>query len=220
MTIRKTIIEAEDRRVFVTTDPHGCMDAINRLIEKVNFSHDNDMLVIAGDAIDRGPDSAGVLDFINAHPNVFCIKGNHEWLAINALKEPDTSSIAVWLMNGGEWGLEHPKIHEYVEQMSAFPDIIEIRKNGKVYGVIHAEPDCNDWQKMGSVNHNTIVWGRDRLRFFNCRGTPTDADETIIKNVEEIYCGHTIVDHPTYTGNVFHMDMGAFLGKDLFHVEL
>lgn len=210
--MEKLILKPEGR-VIVTTDIHGCMDKLLELLEKVNFCSE-DTLVIAGDLVDRGPDNEAVIDFVRTRENVYSIKGNHEWLAIEALNSGNYYHTMLHVANGGDWLQTNdlPKQKEMVDFLISLPDIIEIHKNGKKYGVIHAEPDTDDWDTIGTETPTSLTWGRERLR-----GTKP---ATFISNVEEIYCGHTIVDNPTYTGNVFHMDLGAFLGKDLCYVEI
>jgi serine/threonine protein phosphatase 1 len=206
--IHKLILEPTKGGVIVTTDIHGCLPALEDLLAKLSFSA-ADTLIIAGDAIDRGPDSVGVLDFIEANHNVHCIKGNHEWLAINAI---DNHQHGLWHANGGGWAMDDVNLKKHIDQMRAFPDIIEVRTSDGVYGIIHAEPDTNIWGDMGTVDPKKIVWGRSRLRGLE--------PPTFVRGIKEIFCGHTIVEHPTYTGNVFHMDKGAFLGNDLHYVTI
>ena len=46
---------------YVISDIHGCFSAFQRMLEKINFS-DNDKLIIAGDIIDRGPENYEMLN--------------------------------------------------------------------------------------------------------------------------------------------------------------
>ena len=207
--MNKLTIKTE-KRVIVTTDIHGCFDALQTLLEKVNFT-DDDILVIAGDAIDRGPDSDKVLRFIRDNENVHCILGNHEDMALKALRTGEPDWMYTFRLNGGEWLMLHEDQGELLDIMEGFPTIIEIQKGDRKVGVVHAEPDTKDWNTIGSKAPVNLIWGRTRLQHDICNH---------IENIDEILVGHTIVKHPTYTGNVFHMDMGAFLGNELFHVEI
>ncbi len=63
---------------YVTADIHGHFDELMRLLEIIDFS-DEDELVIAGDYIDRGMQSLEMLLWIEKQPaNITFIKGNHE----------------------------------------------------------------------------------------------------------------------------------------------
>lgn len=68
-------------RRFVIPDIHACSATLRTLVESIGLNK-NDQLYFIGDYIDRGKDSAGVLDFIiglkdNGY-KVFPIRGNHE----------------------------------------------------------------------------------------------------------------------------------------------
>lgn len=65
---------------FVFTDVHGCIDELRELWSLANPSSD-DLIVIAGDLLDRGPDSPAVVRFFRelaAQYQVVMIRGNHE----------------------------------------------------------------------------------------------------------------------------------------------
>lgn len=62
------------------SDLHGCYNEFNELLKKIEFT-ENDKLVIAGDYVDRGPDSDKMLEFICENqdkPNFVFLKGNHD----------------------------------------------------------------------------------------------------------------------------------------------
>ncbi|TAE75271.1 MAG: serine/threonine protein phosphatase [Bacteroidetes bacterium] len=66
---------------FVIPDVHGCSKTLKMLFNKISPSKD-DIIYFLGDYIDKGKDSAGVIDFIiemqdNAY-QIFALRGNHE----------------------------------------------------------------------------------------------------------------------------------------------
>ena len=68
------------RRIFVG-DVQGCRAELERLLEAVGYAPGSDQLVPVGDLVNKGPDSAGVLDLLmqlDAQP----VLGNHDlhWL--------------------------------------------------------------------------------------------------------------------------------------------
>ncbi len=77
------IAEKPKGRRFVISDIHGCSKTFKALVEnKIQLTKD-DYLFLLGDYIDKGVDSAGVLDYIlylkeNGYP-VFPLMGNHEY---------------------------------------------------------------------------------------------------------------------------------------------
>lgn len=66
---------------WVVSDVHGCAKTLQVLVEGLNLTR-QDQLFLLGDYIDRGPNSAEVLDFlINLREQgyqVYAIRGNHE----------------------------------------------------------------------------------------------------------------------------------------------
>ena len=69
------------KRRFVIGDIHGCKKTLVKLVSKIDLQPD-DALFFLGDYIDRGTDSAGVLNFIISLQkkgfNIFTGRGNHE----------------------------------------------------------------------------------------------------------------------------------------------
>lgn len=67
-------------RTIIIGDVHGCLDELRILLQKMNLRTD-DRLVFLGDLVDRGPDSAGVVQFARSlswQHSVKLIQGNHE----------------------------------------------------------------------------------------------------------------------------------------------
>ena len=51
-------------RVIVISDVHGCVDALERLLDKLNVTPDfdgSDLLIFVGDLVNKGPDGPGVV---------------------------------------------------------------------------------------------------------------------------------------------------------------
>lgn len=89
-------------RVLVVGDIHGCSGALNALLAAVRPGK-NDMLVTLGDYVDRGFDSAGVLDRLIELRNqtqLISLRGNHEEMMIDARKGEQL--LQFWLNCGGD----------------------------------------------------------------------------------------------------------------------
>ncbi|RAL08609.1 putative serine/threonine-protein phosphatase [Aspergillus homomorphus CBS 101889] len=65
------------RRLVVVGDVHGCSTELERLLEEVTFNEQTDHLIFAGDLINKGPDSPGVVDLARKY-SASCVRGNHE----------------------------------------------------------------------------------------------------------------------------------------------
>lgn len=64
---------------YAIGDLQGCLEAFDCLLEKIRFNPDKDRLFLAGDLINRGPDSLGTLRRVfQLRDNVHCVLGNHD----------------------------------------------------------------------------------------------------------------------------------------------
>jgi serine/threonine protein phosphatase 1 len=88
-------------RVLAIGDIHGCLQAFETLLDAVQPTPE-DLLVLLGDYIDRGPDSRGVLERIlrlkQTH-RLVTLCGNHEQMMLEARISPEVHSG--WLASGG-----------------------------------------------------------------------------------------------------------------------
>ena len=84
---------------WAITDIHGCAYTFESLLRTVDFTHD-DTLFLLGDYMDRGPRSKDVLDTIlrlrGDGYTVHCLLGNHDWVMLHALEEPNTQEARNW----------------------------------------------------------------------------------------------------------------------------
>jgi serine/threonine protein phosphatase 1 len=99
--------------IYAVGDIHGCLNKLKRLHlairdDAATRRATRRIVVYLGDYVDRGPDSAGVVDFLIGHPllgfeSVY-LKGNHEDFLLRFLE--DARIIEAWFMNGGDATLE------------------------------------------------------------------------------------------------------------------
>ena len=96
-------------------DLQGCLDDFRCLLEKIHFKPDRDQLWLAGDLVNRGPDSLGTLRLCHdLRDNLITVLGNHDLhlLAVmdgavackrkdtfhDILAAPDRKRLAEWLL--------------------------------------------------------------------------------------------------------------------------
>lgn len=65
------------KRTIIIGDIHGLKDELMDLLRTLSYNDKKDRLIFAGDLVDRGPDSAGVIDFAIKH-NIEVTIGNHD----------------------------------------------------------------------------------------------------------------------------------------------
>lgn len=93
--------------VYAIGDVHGCHEALIRLEEKiVEDAAELDrrkIIIMLGDYVDRGPDSASVIEHLLEPPPAgferICLAGNHELLMLDALD--GALSLGEWAQMGG-----------------------------------------------------------------------------------------------------------------------
>ena len=84
-------------KIFAIGDIHGCADKLRELIRRLPYEPGRDRLVLLGDYIDRGPDSAGVLELLCAlkerDPKLIALSGNHEYLLLEYHRTGDPALL-------------------------------------------------------------------------------------------------------------------------------
>lgn len=99
-----------NRRRIVIGDIHGHYKGLMTLLDQL-APGEMDEVYFLGDLIDRGPQSAQVVEFVKNSP-YRCILGNHEQMMISALpmKGQNPQAWQAWLYSGG-----HATIASYQE---------------------------------------------------------------------------------------------------------
>lgn len=99
----------DDVRLYAIGDIHGCDAQFARLLDLIDADHagrppKRQMIVLLGDLVDRGPDSAGVVEralrLSQSRPDVRLIAGNHEELLLMSC-DGDAQALRVFARHGG-----------------------------------------------------------------------------------------------------------------------
>jgi bis(5'-nucleosyl)-tetraphosphatase (symmetrical) len=69
-------------RLLIVGDIHGCPDQLENLLQSVNFVQGIDQLVIAGDFVNKGPDSIGAVQKAIEY-GAMGVLGNHDWTLLD-----------------------------------------------------------------------------------------------------------------------------------------
>jgi serine/threonine protein phosphatase 1 len=88
-------------RTLALGDVHGCFRALDGVLEMVQPEPD-DLLIVLGDYVDRGPDSRGVIERmleLQGRCRLVTLRGNHDQMMLDARNGPDT--FREWLLCGG-----------------------------------------------------------------------------------------------------------------------
>ena len=96
----------QGHNVWAVGDIHGHLGTFRALVHRLKLGNE-DRIICLGDMIDRGPDSAGLIEFIRSDNRIICLKGNHELMALSSLQEDGVVELwQPWLARGGRstWG--------------------------------------------------------------------------------------------------------------------
>ena len=179
--------------IWIIGDVHGYFNTFQVLVEKLQLK-ENDIVVMIGDLIDRGPTSAHVVNYVKTTENFYCIRGNHEQMMITGFDKNNffnerTSDSQFWFRNGGKTTEEsyitlyknNPKMvlskaSNDVDWMEKLPTEIVLDD----WRFVHAGYDQNhDVEEQDEQNH---LWAREQ--FYTSR-KPIDPNRTIL-------FGHTV----------------------------
>ena len=129
--------------IYVTSDAHGHVHALDEALSKISLTSD-DTLYVLGDMIDRGPDPVGVIKLVRSLPNARVLKGNHEQIMLDAIIGQDPLDAETWDINGG-WttreqlnDMEFEAYEELVRWMAALPLYAVVETEERPYLLVHA----------------------------------------------------------------------------------
>lgn len=217
--IQNKIFEVNEHgKDFIVGDIHGCLDQLNAQLAKVKFDKSKDRLFSVGDLIDRGPDSAAILELIETkwfHP----VRGNHEDFMVDALCEQSPRfPIQLWYQNGGSWlERENLELMKWVASQieSKVPLTITVKTKYGNIGISHAQPPCRDWKlcedhALDDHQIQTALWARTLIE--------SGEDDWNCDNIDITIHGHTPVQSIKMIGNALFIDTGSFM-KEFGHHE-
>ena len=188
-------------------DIHGCYKAFSTLLDDVSPGKD-DVVVLLGDYVDRGPDSRRVIELVmelTSDGKHIALRGNHEIMMIEA--RLDDSWLVPWLQYGGDATLasyatgsgpgsfdDVPRSHiEFIEQRLL--RYYEIDGHFFVHG--NVDPDV----PLGNQTDAAIYWQKYRNPEPHCSG-------------KVMVCGHTaqLTGFPATNGHSICIDTYAYGG--------
>jgi serine/threonine protein phosphatase 1 len=181
-----------------------------RALDQLGFDWEKDRLFIAGDLIDRGPESMMMVELLK-HPRVFAVRGNHDHYA----SRYETMDIESWVRYGGTWfQLLTDAAKAYVsDELDRLPIAIEIETaGGELFGVVHADVPCNNWDDLRDQLYHKSVASHamnSNARFLNQYAH-------WIYNVDQVFVGHNATIHPVTLGNVVHIDTYGWMPYGTF----
>lgn len=232
--LRRLELPGDPSFVYAIGDVHGCLDKLRALeaaiVADATGCEGLKLLVLLGDYVDRGPDSAGVIDhLVRPPPHSFrrvCLRGNHDDFLLRVLQRPDLA--AHWLELGGRqtmlsygYDLEHLSkldrrgtmavveqfVAEFPATHRAFLDRLPVALSTASYIFVHA--GMRPGHPLDEQSDTDLLWIRDD--FLHHDGAPF---------AKPVVHGHTPTLRPVVTRYRIGVDTGACMGGALTAVRL
>lgn len=205
------------KKLYAVGDIHGCYNELKELMDKilVDIGNDAAKIVFLGDYVDRGPDSAKVVDFLDSlrtsGPSgiefVF-LRGNHEDMLINAvLEKPTKDDLELFYMNGGFQTRQSYEDNNFIfkDHEEFYRSLERYHRDGDFFFVHAGLAPALTMEKA----LNQYVFGYDALfwaREWN------EHDGEFPENVFIVH-GHTPVAEVDFHANQINIDTGCVFGK-------
>jgi serine/threonine protein phosphatase 1 len=208
------------QRIYAIGDIHGCADrlrALHGIIARDLAARPvaAATLVHVGDYVDRGPDSAGVVEIL-ANPSlpmasVVNLMGNHEQMMLLALTHADKRFAAHWLENGGaaalaSWGIEPSRrLSEWADGVPAahLAFLRGLKKTHRAGDFLFVHAGIRPGLPIAFQDPEDLLWMREP--FLSWEG---DLGAIVVH-------GHTPTKEPVVRPNRIGIDTGAVLGGPL-----
>jgi serine/threonine protein phosphatase 1 len=216
------------QRIYAVGDVHGCADRLALMHDAINddlaerpVAHA--LVIHLGDYIDRGPDSAAVIERLIAPfpqgpapaPDVVNLMGNHEDMLLTSLAEGRRAGDH-WLHNGGgetlaSWGLDWRAGPAGWARGIPPRHLGFLRGLGLIFragGYVFVHAGLRPGTRMEQQSRHDMMWIREPFLSF----------EGALPGV--VVHGHTPETLPVIRANRIGIDTGAVLGGVLTCVVL
>ncbi|ACJ00824.1 metallophosphoesterase family protein [Rhodospirillum centenum] len=214
----------EGQRLYAIGDIHGRADLLDRLLERIRadaaaapeLQH---TLVLLGDYVDRGLDSAGVVERLAGGPppgfGMICLKGNHEDALLRFLEDPGVG--VDWMRFGGLATL----MSYGVRRRDALPETVwleearlglrerlprhhlafltTLRTHVAVGGYLFVHAGIRPGRPLDDQEEDDMLWIRDAF-------LASSADHGAL-----VVHGHSISETPDVQPNRIGIDTGAYV---------
>jgi serine/threonine protein phosphatase 1 len=221
--------------IYAIGDVHGCSDLYRRLEAAIVAdsaaltASGPRLIVVLGDLIDRGPDSAGMIDLMLAPPpdgfTRLVLRGNHEDMMAKFLAEPARSSK--WLDFGGTETLISYGLHPDPEKgfpssttrLSAMLEhaipsshrrfLADLPLALNVCGTLFCHAGIDPTRSLQDQLPEDLLWG-----------DPARIDAMPRTDISMVVHGHVITASAHVTPGRINVDTGAYLTGILSAVRL
>jgi bis(5'-nucleosyl)-tetraphosphatase (symmetrical) len=122
------------KRTIIIGDVHGCLVELKELLSKLNYNPLEDRIILAGDYVDRGPNSSGVVKYAREN-KLEGVLGNHDEKLIRyrkhkkKLAENPNYKIPMRQLSGEKLAVFEALSDEDFAYLESLPTYIELENN-------------------------------------------------------------------------------------------
>ena len=208
-------------RDYVVGDIHGAFNHLLSELTTIGFNFDNDRLFSVGDLINKGEDSHLAQEWLHSDW-FYSVRGNHEDHFISEFAKTTNTGLVNIRNKGGTWFLQltYDKQQEFINTLKKMPIAIEVETNTGLIGILHGSVPVGDWEDLNkelkvSNSVRTTVWEREEIdnHFKSKKDSSIKFEPKKVKNIDQIYLGHTPVNKPVKIKNRNYIDTGGTFHK-------
>ena len=191
---------------FVVSDIHGEYELFIRLLEEIHLK-ETDTLYVLGDILDRGPHPIQIILKLMEMPNVVCLTGNHELMALECLEflmQEMLENLVTWQYNGSKSTIDEFRTlsremqYEVIDFIKDFMIYEELTVNGKNYLLVHGGlENYYPGKDMEEYSIKELIWDRAEydIQYFEDTYVVTGHTPTqgIMGNPRPGYIGRIII---------------------------
>ena len=220
-------------RVYAIGDIHGRLDLLDAMLAMIEADSaargavETTRLVLLGDFVDRGPDSAGVVErcrwLVENSPDVSYIIGNHEEILLGVIKG-SKQMAGLFDRVGGRATLLSYGVDDAVYEQATLDDVIQMARE-------HVSEDHRDFLRSGA---DQLLIGDYLFVHAGIRpGVPLDEQlasdlrwirEPFLSSTRDhgvtVVHGHTITEEVDLQPNRIGIDTGAYATGKLTAIGL
>ena len=186
---------------FVIADIHGRLEALKQVLEDSYFDYEKDKLIVLGDIVDGGYNTAQVVDELLKITHLVFILGNHDDWFMKHMSNGWAEEI--WLQQGGantlkSYGAEVKESEFISEQSYVNTEDMNVPVTHQDFfnnSLLYYEEDDMLFVH-GGINPNkhileqkrlTLLWDRDLIHHFRVGKS--------VPEYKKIFIGHTTTQH-------------------------
>lgn len=225
---RKLFFNERPDILYAIGDVHGCHDLFKRLHARIMLDaaqHEGvKVIIMLGDYVDRGPNSASVIDDLLARDPVgierHCLAGNHEETMLDFLHMPRPKHP--WLGFGGLQTLQSYGVYDLPRNRQKLKTIVDSHIPGDHLSFLQSLPSLVSFPGICFVhagvengvplqhqNDKHLLWSR-----------PHEQKVSATPNAFLTVHGHTPVKNVALVENRLNVDTGAFMTGRLSAVKI